>query len=227
MEGQRSYYAAALTALRYAEERSPTGRRFGKDADAAWRGFKGSLTATDRIDLLLRNADGQWRDAFGARSVYALRAVAEDEPFGPEWEPLSTRAAEKLWREINDAEAPRTVKAALRDCAAAWELTLKKVVLEELRPTTQLLLVGPSAVAAYAAHFAEESSLTWSRQVQCIATPPAHRQLAFLAGALVNSTQPAQVFTAEEFAKRKKPRLVVVSSDADPADAAVVEGAGS
>src|SRR4051812_20288568 len=193
MDGQRSYYLAALTALRYAEARSPTGRRFGRDADAAWRGFKGSLTATDRIDLLLRNADGQWRDAFGARSVYALRAVAEDEPFGPEWESLSTRAAEKLWREINEAEAPRTVKAALRDCAIAWNLTLKKMALEELRPTTQLLLVGPSAVAAYAAHFAEESSLTWSRQVQCIATPPAHRQLAFLAGALVNSSQPAQV----------------------------------
>jgi hypothetical protein len=227
MDGQRSYYLAALTALRYAEDRSPTGRRFGKDADAAWRGFKGSLTSTDRIDLLLRNADGQWRDAFGARSVYALRAVAEDEPFGPEWESLSTRAAEKLWREVNEAETPRTVKATLRDCAAAWDLTLKKVVLEDLRPTTQLLLVGPSAVAAYAAHFAEESSLTWSRQVQCIATPPAHRQLAFLAGALVNSTQPAQVFTADEAAKRKKPRLVVVSSDADPADAAVAEGTGS
>lgn len=227
MEGQRSFYVAALTALRYAEERSPTGRRFGKEADAAWRGFKGSLTATDRIDLLLRNADGQWRDAFGARSVYALRAVAEDEPFGPEWESLSTRAAEKLWREINEAEAPRTVKAALRDCAIAWDFTLKKVVLEELRPTTQLLLVGPSAVAAYAAHFAEESSLTWSRQVQCIATPPAHRQLAFLAGALVNSSQPAQVFTAEQAARRKKPRIVVVSLDADPSDAAAAEGSGS
>jgi hypothetical protein len=227
MEGQRSYYVAALTALRYAEERAPTGRRFGREADAAWRGFKGSLTATDRIDLLLRNADGQWRDAFGARSVYALRAVAEDEPFGPEWESLSTRAAEKLWREINEAEAPRTVKAALRDCATAWDVTLKKVVLEDLRPTTQLLLVGPSAMAAYAAHFAEEPSLTWSRQVQCIATPPAHRQLAFLAGALINSNQPAQVFTAEEAAKRKKPRLVVVSADADPADAAAAEGSGT
>jgi hypothetical protein len=227
MEGQRSYYAAALTALRYAEERSPTGRRFGKDADAAWRGFKGSLTTTDRIDLLLRTADGQWHDAFGARSVYALRAVAEDEPFGPEWESLSTRAAEKLWREINDGEVPRTAKAALRDCATAWDLTLEKVVLEELRPTTKVLLAGPSAIAAYATHFAEDSLLTWSRQVQCIATPPAHRQLAFLAGALVNSTEPAQVFTAEEAAQLKRPRLVVVSPDSDPSDAAAAEGSGS
>lgn len=227
MDGQRSYYAAALTALRFAEERSPTGRRFGKEADAAWRAFKGSLTTADRIDLLLRNADGQWRQAFGARSVYALRAVAEDEPFGPEWAPLSARAADKLWREVNEGEAPRNVKAALRECAAAWDLNLKKVPVEPLRATTKLVLAGPSAIAAYCAHFAEEPSLGWSRQVTCIATAPAHRQLALLAGALLNSSEPAQVLTAAEAAGLRRAGRAVVGPDADPDDAAAVERAGS
>jgi hypothetical protein len=227
VDGQRSYYAAALTALRFAEQRSPTGRRFGKEADAAWRAFKGSLTMADRIDLLLRNADAQWKQAFGARSVYALRAIAEDEPYGAEWQPLSARVADKLWRELNDIEAPRNVKAALRDCAAAWELSLKKVTVEPLRATTKLVLAGPSAIAAYCEHFAEEKSLAWARQVACIATSPAHRQLAFLAGALVDSTEPAQVLAAAEAKGLKRAGRAVVSPDADAADAAAAESAGS
>jgi hypothetical protein len=227
MEGRASYYAAALTALRYAEERAPTGKRFGKEADAAWRAFKGGLTTADRIDLLLRNADQQWRGAFGARGAFALVATREDEAFGPEWEPLSTRSAEKLWREVTDAAPPQNAKAALRECAAAWELSLKRVTVEPLRATSKVLLVGPSAIAAYCAHFAEESSLVWSRQVTCIATLPPHRQLALLAGALVNSTEPAQVLTATEAAGLKRAGRVVTSADADEADAAAAASAGS
>lgn len=227
MDGQRSYYAAALTALRFAEQRSAAGRKFGKEADAAWRAFKGSLTTADRIDLLLRNADAQWKQAFGARSVYALRATAEDEPYGAEWPPLSARVADKLWREVNDADLPRNVKAALRDCAAAWDLSLKKVAPEPLRPTTKLVLAGPSAVAAYCELFAEEKSLAWARQVTCVATSPAHRQLALLAGALVDSREPARVLTAVEAKGLKRAGRAVVSPDADAADAAAAESAGS
>jgi hypothetical protein len=227
MEGQRAYYAAALAALRYAEERAPTGRRFGKEADAAWRAFRGNLTIADRIDLLLRNADSEWHSAFAARAVFALQEVAEDEPFGPGWEPLSSRAGDELWRELTGAKPLRNVKEALRQCAEAWGLSLKRVAMEPLRASHKVVLVGPSAIAAYCAHFAEEPSLVWSRQVTCVATPPAHRQLAFVAGALVNSTEPARVVTAHEATGLKRAGHVVASSDADEADAAAATSAGN
>ena len=51
------FYRAALAALRYADHRRPTGRRFGPDADARWAGFRRYLANADRIDLLLRDAD--------------------------------------------------------------------------------------------------------------------------------------------------------------------------
>lgn len=74
----RAYYRGALTGLRHVEARQPTGRRFGAEADARWASFRGDLTTADRIDLLIRDADAQWPGAFGARSVFARRAVAED-----------------------------------------------------------------------------------------------------------------------------------------------------
>jgi hypothetical protein len=113
-----AYYQAALRGLRFVEQRSPTGRRFGADADARWMALRGHLTAADRLDLLLRDADAQWPSAFGARSVFALRAVAEDDPFGAAWEPLDPVDADALWRSVLAQPAPGTVRDALGACAS-------------------------------------------------------------------------------------------------------------
>ncbi len=220
MDGQRSYYSAALTALRFVEERQPTGRRFGKDADAAWRSFKGHLTAADRIDLLLRDADVQWRSAFGARSVYALPAVAEDESFGAQWESLRTRAAEELWREIAKKPPPGDPSEAILRCAAAWDIRLQPVDVGRVSASTKLLLAGPSAVASAMAHFSKVAGLSWSDQVLCIATPYGHRQLALLSGALLNADGPARLASAERASELPAANRVLVSDDAAPEDAA-------
>lgn len=224
MEGQRSYYAAALAALRFVEHRNPTGRRFGKDADAAWRSFRGHLTTADRIDLLLRDADVQWPQAFGARSVYALRAVSEDEPFGAEWEGLSLRAAEALWREVQKAPAPSDPSETLQRCAAAWAIELRAVKVGSISASTKLLLVGPSAVASAMAHFAKASALSWCDQVLCVATPPAHRQVALVAGALLNADRAVRLATAQTVSTLPAPDRVLVSDDAAPEDAAAARG---
>jgi hypothetical protein len=218
MEGQRSYYTAALTALRYAEERKPTLRRFGKDADAAWRSFKGALTTADRIDLLLRDADVQWHQAFGARSVYALRAIAEDESFGAEWVALPSRTAQRVWREVASAPAPADFREAVMRCAGAWKLELNLVAAGKVSASTRLLLVGPSAVASAGEHFARATGLSWSAQVQCIASPPGHRQVALLAGALLNADGAIRVVTAEQASTLVQPDRVLMSPDATAAD---------
>lgn len=50
-----AYYRAALRCLQFVEQRKPTGRRFGPDADARWSQFEGELTTADRIDLMVRD----------------------------------------------------------------------------------------------------------------------------------------------------------------------------
>lgn len=83
-----------MWALRFVESRRATKRRFGPDADATWTAFRDDFGTSARIDLLLRDADTQWPGAFGARSVYGLAAVAEDEAFGAAWMPLDDVDAE-------------------------------------------------------------------------------------------------------------------------------------
>ena len=53
----RPFYRAAALGLRALDGRGVR-RRFGEDADARWRQFRGELRDADRFDLLLRDADG-------------------------------------------------------------------------------------------------------------------------------------------------------------------------
>ncbi len=96
----RSYYQAALVGLQTVESRRATGRRFGPDADARWKSFRGDLTTGDRMNVLIRDADTEWPGAFGARAAFGLDGVAEDDAFGGGgWPGIEARVAEELWRE--------------------------------------------------------------------------------------------------------------------------------
>lgn len=215
---QRSYYRAALAGLRFVEHRTPTTRRFGADADARWRAFQGDLTTADRVDLMLRDADAQWPGAFGARTVFDLHGVAEDEAFGAEWAPLDPIDAEELWRVIAAEPVPARIEEVLGAAAKAWGLTLAKHELETPSASEQLVVAGPSAIAACIRAFASGQGLDWADQVVCVATPPAHRQLAALGAALLNSTKPT-VLAASGAGRR-----AIVSQDAAAEDAAAARG---
>lgn len=221
LEGQVQYVEAALRLLQFVEARRPTGRRFGADADARWASFKGDLRTADRIELLIRDADAEWPGGFGARAVYALRAVAEDEPFGAQWPGLDPIAAEEIWRRM--PKAPGTATEACKAILAAWELTLRPFEVGKVGPTDRLTIAGPSAVAATIGVFADGKGLDWADQVVVIATPPAHRQVAAAATALLNATRPVRILTATDDAP--KGGRVLVSDDADPRDRARATGA--
>lgn len=218
-----AYYAAALAALRFVEARQPTGRRFGPDADARWSSLRGELTTADRLDLLIRDADAQWPEAFGARTVFAKRGVSEDEPFGADWEPLDAVDAEALWRAAIAQEAAADPHAALEAVARAWGVTLRACDPGEIGANDALVVVGGSAIAATIEAFAGRSDLDWAEQITVLATPPPHRQLGALAGAVLRSTKPTRVWSAQTAppkAELAKARRVVLSDDADPADVA-------
>lgn len=216
----RAYYQAALMGLRFVEARQTTGRRFGPDADARWSSFAGDLTASDRLDLLLRDADAQWPSSFGARSVFDLRAVADDEAFGADWESLDAVDANELWRSPEDASVAADATATLEAAASAWGLTLSSMGVGDIQPADRLVVVGPAAIAATASAFAAGTDLDWSDQVVCVATPPAHRQLASLSAALLNSGKPTDLrsATATANAGPSVGHRLIHSADADAAD---------
>lgn len=214
-----AYYRAALGGLTYVENRQPSGRRFGAEADARWASFRGDLTIADRIDLLVRDADAQWPSAFGARTTFAMHAVAEDEPFGPDWQPLDPVIAEEMWRARHDAPAPQSCAEALELTATAWEVTLAPFDPGAIGAAEKLVVCGPSAIAATIVAFHQGSDLDWVDQVTVVATPPAHRQLAALAGAVLNATKPARILTAATATAKAGARLLV-SDDAAEGDAA-------
>lgn len=217
-----AYYAASLACLRFAEARHPTNRRFGAEADALWESFRGHLVTADRIDLLVRDADAQWRGALAARHAFALAAVAEDEPFGLEWPGLDTVDAEELWRRV--AKAPAPAGSGLWNAVAKeWGLTIHPLAVGTLEPTSRLLVAGPSAVVALAVAFAERRDLSWSQQVTCVASPPAHRHIAALAAVFLNTTDPTQLIDPSTSTRPSRVDRVLVSTDASPQDLALTQ----
>ncbi|WP_437840180.1 hypothetical protein [Sorangium sp. So ce1153] len=222
------YYAAALRALRFVERRSPTTRRFGSEADARWAAFRGNLTTADRLDLLLRDADAHWPAAFGARNVFALRSAAEDEAFGAEWTALDPVVADELWRKVVAETPPNSAHETLLAAASSWDLKLAAVDAGAIAPTDKLLVVGPSAVAAVVTSFAAGKDLDWAAQVVCVATPPAHRQLAALGAALLNATKPTGlVAPASGNPAVRAGRRLIMSQDAAAEDVVWARGAAA
>jgi len=213
-----AYYRASLHALRFLEQRRPTGRRFGTEADARWAALRGDLATSDRIDVLLRDANAEWPGALGARAVFRLTDVAEDDPFGAQWTPLDPVDGEELWRALAAEPPPATLGAALDAVASAWGAKLAPFALGALVPSERLIVAGPSAIASALAAFVESADLDWYRQVCVVATSPPARQLAALAPAWLNVNQPVTILAADEPANALGARRVLVSDDASADD---------
>jgi len=217
------YYDAALRVLAYVEQRRPSGRRFGPDADARWAAFRGAMSASERIDLLLRDADTEWPTSFGGRTLYDISGLADDESFGPSWPSLDPVDAEEIWRRHASLSPLTSPREALLALASAWELRLE-LAPPAVAPTDRLLAVGPSAIASCVLAFAEGSALDWSQQVSVIATPPAHRHLAVAAAAILNAPRATLLLSSASPAPDLRGATLVASPDADAADRARADG---
>jgi hypothetical protein len=215
----RAYYASALCCLRFVEARRPTGRRFGAEADARWAGFRGDLTTADRLDLLLRDADAEWPGAFGARTTFAQPAVAEEESFGSAWAGLEPIDAEDLWRTTLASPMPTDPSALLSAWSAAWDTPMLPTDAGPVSTVDRLVVAGPSAIASVLGAFVGRSDLAWSEQVTIVATPPAHRQLAAFATAVLNGTKPSVVVTHGQAHALTVIGRAIISPDASPDDA--------
>ena len=115
------FYRAAVLGLGLLEARSETARRFGPDADARWKAFRGGLQDWDRVELLVRDASVRNPAGFAPRVVFGLAALADDEPCGPDWPGPPPTEASTLLRSV--ASAPRELGPILEVVEAAWGLS--------------------------------------------------------------------------------------------------------
>ena len=112
-EQKLAFYEAALLTLRALDDSERVPRRFGGAVDARWEGFAGHLGTAERIDLLVRDAAVTWGAGFSPAGVFKLVGLAADEPFGPDWEPLSERDAKRMWRGVSSAGSLAALAEAL------------------------------------------------------------------------------------------------------------------
>lgn len=222
-----NYYQAALTLLRFAEHRAPTQRRFGAESDALWKQFRGDLTTSDRIQLMIADAHAQWPGSVGPSAVFGVLGVSEDDAFGPDWAPLPGMNAESLWRSLQAETPPSSPAAALKVVADMWGMVLSagEVKPPALGPADKLVVAGPSAVVALIEVFVKNSELNWARQITVVATPPGHRQVAAAAGMLLNLTAPVKVLDKADSAQVGPiaGAKLVLSGDAAPDDASAAK----
>lgn len=215
----QAYYRGALVGLRYAESREPRARRFGTDADLRWASFRGHLQDIDRLELLVRDADARWPGSLGARRVFRLEGVSEDDAFGHGWRALDAVAAAELWRTTLATPPPADLAEAYALLAASWKISLTPFVAPSIHPSTRLVVAGPSALVALTHAFVDRPELDFADQVAVVATDPGPRQLAAFASVALNLTKPTLILAADDPADLRG-RALVVSEDASPVDAA-------
>lgn len=219
------FYASALAGLRALDRRDGSARRFGPDADTRWVSFKGALNDADRIDFLLRDAAVTWGVGFSPAETFGLFGLAPDEPFGPDWQSLSTPAARR-YLDADSAVANPEELGKLMGVAGG------PVQLPPITSSTRLAVAGGAALVAVARAFCERGELSWSDQVLAVVTEPVHRQLAGLlaiftgAAARTRLTRPGKdqraIVKAAGFAQLD---VAVTSQDAEPECANFARGA--
>ena len=165
------------------------------------------------MDILLRDADVQWPGAFGARTAFGLRAVAEDDAFGADWISLDPMDGEKTWKRFQMGSAPSSAGDAIAALEKVWDRQLSPIPLPDVGPTTKLVVAGHGAIVSSIRLFAENDALSWPEQVTVVADDPATRQVVAAATALLNETKP----TALRLSDQRTPvagATVVLSDDA-------------
>jgi hypothetical protein len=180
LQDRSAFYGAAVIGLRALDARETTPRRFGPDADARWTHFAGALGMGDRIDILLRDAAGTWGAAFSPSECFGFFGLADDEPFGPDWNGIDDHSAKRL---LAEPDAPATFEHI------AFGLGVKagSVSVAHITPSTKLVAAGGTAIVSVATVFAENKALSWTDQVVVVADKPAWRQLAGLAAVLLGA----------------------------------------
>lgn len=225
LEQRSAFYRAAVVGLRALDARETTARRFGPDADARWAQFAGALGAGDRLDILLRDAAGTWGAAFSPSECYDFLGLAEDEPFGPDWQGIDGPAAKSLLTDATDA-------ATVEQVASVLGVNSIPVVVPQITTSTKLIVAGGAAIIAVTNAFAGNLALSWTDQVVVVADVPAFRQLAGLGAvllgargrtALVRPGDPDGVLRTAGFAHLD---AAVVSPDAEPEAAELARRAG-
>lgn len=191
-EARAAYYAGALLLLSFLEGRRETGRRFGSEADARWAGFAGHLTVRDRIDVLVRDADLEWPGAIGARRVFGLDGVADDDAFGPTWEGVPAHVAAELFLAHGGATLT-SVQAWLDAAFTVARRPRMPVDVGPIAPNDRFVVAGASAVAALLARFEGQRELDFGAQVLVVAEDPFARQLAAAAPLVLASGTAARL----------------------------------
>lgn len=165
----------------------------------------------DRADVQISDADVQWPGAFGARTVFGLHDVSENDALGPAWPGFKGR----LWQEVSEAPELATTAELAQRLAAIWGVELDRVELPE--PGRDVwALRSPGAVAAALEAFAGRRD--WGRLIVAVAPAPGTwtgsvgwrrvlllRQLAGVAGAILG--EPTR------FAKQAPPRAFVLGPE--------------
>lgn len=219
-----SFYRAATLGLAALEARAGTPRRFGPDADARWNAFRGALQDWHRLDLLVRDAAVAHAAGFAPRVVFALPALADDEPFGPDWPGPAPTIAGDLLRQ--GAAATHTDLAALLDeLARIWHLepaAVPAAATAGIEPATRLACAGAGAVLAVARAFHGRPELDLADQVILVADDPGTRQLFGLAIAALGSPRaggqrPVHILDTTPAPDTTRIDRAIASPDARPA----------
>lgn len=174
------FYAAAVAGLRVLDSRERSPRRFGPNADTRWASFRGALNDSDRIDFLLHDAAVTWGVGFSPAETFGLFGLAPDDPFGPDWQPVSAAAARSyLNADMNVSDAG--------DLGKLMGVQPAVIQLPAINVSTRLAVAGGAALVAVAQVFARRQDFSWSDQVLAVATQPVHRQLAGLLAVLTGA----------------------------------------
>jgi hypothetical protein len=220
----QNFYRSGVLGLRALQERGLGAQRFAPDADARWKAFRGELTDSDRLDLLLRDGAALHPVAFSAAAVFGLPNLATDEPFGPEWSSLPPSEAGEILRDttqsqgVSEAARPSQTLDLL---ARIWGLTLPSTDVSQVVPASRVVVAGAGAIAALADHMAGRKDMDFGDQLLLVTDRPGERQLLGLASALCGSrTRPRAVRSGAALdvvkaAKFDRSTVLVISDDAD------------